>query len=323
MKGIFTLADLLIVVATPMEIAPFLALCTVGDHRKTPGGTSVITARFKAMTFKVIVTGPGMVNTAMALGSHLAYHRPRLIIQTGIAGFFKGTGLCMGGIGIATAEIDIHCGVEKAAEGAHGLYPLPFSLTGSPMEGRDGQVAMHPGLVRTARTVITDAFSSHHPLPGRWKAAPPASHAIPFSSAHSAPGTNILNNGTSNGVNLASHHPLPAPPSGRPCHPRACPVVSGPFITVSTLTALPETVTRLAQAHTPVMEAMEGMAAAQVACRYEVPFLEIRSGSNPVGIRDRNAWDIPLAVGQLSMALAALFDKGGALCTQIPPPKRN
>jgi hypothetical protein len=47
-----------------------------------------------------------------------------------------------------------------------------------------------------------------------------------------------------------------------------------------------------------------------VACRYGLPFLEIRSGSNPVGLRDKNGWDIPLAVTHLSMALAAIFDRG-------------
>ena len=283
-----------------MEISPFLALCAVRDQRKFPGKISIITARFREMPLTVLITGPGMVNTAMALGSYLSHHRPWLIIQTGIAGFFRGTGLSMGGIGIATAEIDIHCGVEKT-KGNHGLHPLPFSLTGSPMEGCNGQVAMHPGLVRTARAIIRDAFSSEQSLPGR----------------------NIFTNDTKNDVDASSGRSMPGTRSGSTCHPPVCPVVSGPFITVSTLTARQETVARLAQTYTPVMEAMEGAAAAQVACRYGMPFLEIRSGSNPVGVRDRTGWHIPLAVERLSMALAALIDKGGLLCTAIPHPKRN
>jgi len=259
------MGDVLIAVATPMEIAPFLSLCTVTEERRHHGGGSVITARFHARTFKVILTGPGMVNTAMALGSHLACHRPGLIIQTGIAGFFKSSGLTMGGIGIATAETCIHNGVEKT-DGTHELTPLPFSLTGSPMESGDGQVAMHPGIVQSTREMIAEAFSSGRPVPGK--------NPLKFR------------------------------------YPRSCPVVSGPFITVSTITAAPKTVTQLEQTHTPVMEAMEGMASAQVTCRYGVPFLEIRSGSNPVGLRDKTAWDIPLAVTHLSMALAAIFDRG-------------
>ncbi len=258
------MGDVLIAVATPMEISPLLTLCSEMEKTRDHGGVSMITARFNTRTFKVIITGPGIVNTAMALGSHLACHRPGLIIQAGIAGFFNSVGLTMGGIGIATAEICIHTGVEST-DVTHGLTPLPFSLTGSPMEANDGQVAMHPELTKSARTIITEAFSSGRPVPGK--------------------------------NTFKSYYPT------------SCPVVSGPFITVSTITASQKTVARLEQIHTPVMESMEGMASAQVACRYGVPFLEIRSGSNPVGLRDKNCWDIPLAATHLSMALAAIFDR--------------
>jgi len=266
--------DLLIAVATPMEIAPFLALSTREDQERLPGGIPVITARLATIRFQVIITGPGMVNTALALGNHMGHHRPRLLIQTGIAGFFHGRGLSMGGIGLATAETNIHCGVENPGQG-FPLHPLPFSLTGTPLEGSDGQLAMHPGLINRARTQITERFLSGTLLPG---------------------------------IN----------PMGI-SYPPACPVVSGPFITVSTITAAQATVTQLSRAYTPIMEAMEGMAAAQVACRYGVPFLEIRTGSNPVGTRNKTAWNIPLAVERISMALATLFDKGDAFWTPITP----
>lgn len=254
--------DVVIAVATPMEINPFLTLCNVTQRTRNHGGVSVITARLNNRTFKVIITGPGMVNAAMALGSLMARHRPELIIQAGIAGFFKNKGLGMGDIGIATAETDIHSGVENLKVD-NGLQPLPFSLTGSPMEGYDGQVTMHPGLVQRAWSTISKTFSSGGPLPGK---------------------------------NHLKH-----------CYPTACSVVCGPFITVSTLTATQKTEARLEKAYTPVMESMEGMASAQVACRHGIDFLEIRSGSNPVGIRDKTAWDIPLAISHLSMALAAFF----------------
>jgi len=266
--------DLLIAVATPMEVAPFLALSTVTHRRTMPGEIPVITARLGPIRFQVIITGPGMVNTALALGSHLGHHRPQLIIQTGIAGFFHEKGLSMGGIGLATAETNIHCGVENPEQGGH-LHPLPFSLTGTPMEGSDGQLAMHPGLIDTARRQITQRFFSGRVLPG---------------------------------IN-----PL------KMSYPPACPVVTGPFITVSTITARQTTVARLSRTYTPVMEAMEGMAAAQVACRYGVPFLEIRSGSNPVGTRNKADWDIPLAVKRIAMSLAALFDSGEPFWTHITP----
>jgi futalosine hydrolase len=206
--------DLLIAVATPMEIAPFLALSTLENQKTMPGGIPVITARLGAIRFQVIITGPGMVNTALALGSHMGHHVPRLLIQTGIAGFFHGRGLSMGGIGLATAETNIHSGVENPNQG-YPLHPLPFSLTGAPMESSDGQLAMHPELINTARTQITERFLSGRVLPG---------------------------------IN----------PMGI-SYPPACQVVSGPFITVSTITAAQATVTRLSRVYTPVMEAMEGI----------------------------------------------------------------
>ena len=266
--------DLLIAVATPMEIAPFLTLSTITHRRTMPGGITVVTAQRGAFRFQVIITGPGMVNTALALGSHLGHHRPGLIIQTGIAGFFHEQGLSMGGIGLATAETDIHSGVENLEQGGQ-LLPLPFALTGTPMEGSDGQLAMHPGLINMARTQIAQRFLSGRVLPG---------------------------------INPQ-----------KISYPPACPVVTGPFITVSTITARKTTIARLARTYTPIMEAMEGMAAAQVAGRHGVPFLEIRSGSNPVGTRNKADWNIPLAVKRIAMALAALFDSGEPFWTHTTP----
>lgn len=233
----------------------------------------MVTAQRGLFRFQVIITRPGMVNTALALGCYLGHHHPRLIIQTGIAGFFPDKGVAMGGIGIATAEINIHCGVELPNQ-ERPLLSLPFPLTGSPMEGSDGQLAMHPEVVSTAFSHICHGFSS--------------SLMVPDISANRF-------------------------------YPRDCPVVTGPFITVSTLTATQSTVNDLARAYTPVMEAMEGMAAAQAACRYGIPFLEIRCASNPVGTRNKADWNIPLAVKGIARALVALFDSGDPFWTHTTP----
>lgn len=72
-------------------------------------------------------------------------------------------------------------------------------------------------------------------------------------------------------------------------------IVSGPFVTVSTITATDRGAIRLYDRFYACMENMEGAAGAHVAMHYGIPFLEIRCASNLVGKRNRGAWDLPLA----------------------------
>lgn len=83
---------------------------------------------------------------------------------------------------------------------------------------------------------------------------------------------------------------------------------SGPFITVSTITATDRRARVLYKALSPVMESMEGSAAAHVARLYKVPFLEIRAASNRVGRRDKTQWNLPLAFERCSTAVFHLID---------------
>lgn len=50
------------------------------------------------------------------------------------------------------------------------------------------------------------------------------------------------------------------------------------------------------------IESMEGAAAAQVCCAFDVPFAELRAVSNLVG-SDKTAWDIPAAVESVNRAV--------------------
>jgi futalosine hydrolase len=64
-------------------------------------------------------------------------------------------------------------------------------------------------------------------------------------------------------------------------------VEKGPFVTVSAITGSFEKAAALSAAFSPVMESMEGAAAAHVAALYQVPMVEIRAASNRVGDRDK------------------------------------
>ncbi|MBC8200190.1 MAG: futalosine hydrolase [Desulfobacterales bacterium] len=94
------------------------------------GGRKIVSGHIEGKSVKLLVTGPGLVNTVQALTAAIEDSRPSLIIQTGCAGAFKESGLKIGDIGIATEEIDVNLGIEPE-NGDGPLTELPFSLLDS------------------------------------------------------------------------------------------------------------------------------------------------------------------------------------------------
>ncbi|WP_152394910.1 futalosine hydrolase [Paenibacillus guangzhouensis] len=85
------------------------------------------------------------------------------------------------------------------------------------------------------------------------------------------------------------------------------PVQSGLILTLSTVTGTQETADSLASRFpTAVAEAMEGYGVAAAAASYGLPVLELRSISNNIGPRNREAWRIPDALTALTAAFARL-----------------
>ncbi|MEU8616480.1 futalosine hydrolase [Streptomyces sp. NPDC048623] len=105
---------------------------------------------------------------------------------------------------------------------------------------------------------------------------------------------------------------------GRSAHPVAKPLtdriagalpdaVTGPVLTVSTVTGTAARAAELAARHPgAVAEAMEGFGVAEAAAAYGVPVVEVRAVSNAVGPRDRAAWRIGEALGALRGAFQQL-----------------
>jgi futalosine hydrolase len=86
-----------------------------------------ISGHIQNMDIKVLITGPGLVNTSQALTGTMERNRPLLVIQTGCCGAFKESGLNIGDIAFATEEIDVHLGIEPSI--ANGMPDsLPFTL---------------------------------------------------------------------------------------------------------------------------------------------------------------------------------------------------
>ncbi len=77
----------------------------------------------------------------------------------------------------------------------------------------------------------------------------------------------------------------------------------GPFISVSTITTTDQTAVNDYHHYGAVVENMEGAATAQVCHLYHVPFMEIRGVSNLVGNRERETWELDLAVNHAAMAV--------------------
>ncbi|MEV6814852.1 futalosine hydrolase, partial [Micromonospora sp. NPDC051296] len=76
---------------------------------------------------------------------------------------------------------------------------------------------------------------------------------------------------------------------------------------VSTVTGTAASTEALRQRHPDaVAEAMEGYGVAVAASHAGVPFAELRTISNPVGPRDRDAWRMREALNALTTAATAL-----------------
>lgn len=86
--------------------------------------------------------------------------------------------------------------------------------------------------------------------------------------------------------------------------------IVGDVLTLSTVTGTSGTARRLADRFpAAVAEAMEGYGVATAAAG--LPFVELRTISNPIGPRDRGAWRLKEAFAALSTASAALWTACG------------
>lgn len=84
-------------------------------------------------------------------------------------------------------------------------------------------------------------------------------------------------------------------------------VALGPVLTLSTATGTAERAAELMAQHGALAEAMEGAGVAHVSVLHDLPCAEVRTVSNEVGDRDRDAWDLPGALTALTAATRAVF----------------
>jgi futalosine hydrolase len=80
-------------------------------------------------------------------------------------------------------------------------------------------------------------------------------------------------------------------------------------ITVNTSTGSERTKQRLSGKFDPAIETMEGAAFFYICAKEHIPFVSLRSVSNMVERRDRDKWNIPLAIDNMAVTLGAVFKK--------------
>jgi len=80
-------------------------------------------------------------------------------------------------------------------------------------------------------------------------------------------------------------------------------------ITVNEITTDPTRITWYQQNTAAVVESMEGGGQHYVCLREKIPFVQLRSVSNDIGVRDKTKWDIRSAILNLNEQLISLLAK--------------
>ena len=78
-------------------------------------------------------------------------------------------------------------------------------------------------------------------------------------------------------------------------------------LTVNEITTDPSRINWYRQNRNAVVESMEGAPLHYVCLMENIPFLQLRSVSNAIGVRDKTKWDIRLAVTRLNEQLTRIF----------------
>jgi futalosine hydrolase len=78
-------------------------------------------------------------------------------------------------------------------------------------------------------------------------------------------------------------------------------------ITVNEISTSPERIGWYRTRTAAVVESMEGGALHYVGLRERIPFLQLRSVSNEIGVRNKSKWNIPLAIQRLNEQLIQLL----------------
>jgi len=113
------------------------------------GGRVVWCGRMHGMPLRIVVTGPGVFNTVQAVTACLENAMPALMFQAGCGGGFSQLGMANGDIAVATAEVDVHFGIETGEHHAP-LLEMPFAVLESDGQPIKEYYPLNPDVAETA-----------------------------------------------------------------------------------------------------------------------------------------------------------------------------
>jgi futalosine hydrolase len=123
------------------------------------GNRKVFEGDLKNHNIRLMVSGPGMVNTIQAMTACIENSKPSLIIQTGCAGAFLESGLTLGDIGIASDEVDIHLGIEPVSQ-YNAVQELPFPVLIKNNTAYKNRYECHKVLTDSAYNILVKKLQS-------------------------------------------------------------------------------------------------------------------------------------------------------------------
>ncbi|MFH1152230.1 MAG: futalosine hydrolase [Pseudomonadota bacterium] len=151
--------DFLVTVASRQEIRPLLDRSRILKETVSDQGRTVLICEIAGRSYKVLITGPGIMNTVQALTWMMEKSRTRVVLQVGIAGFFTQSGLDMGDICLAESERYIHSGLETSGS-AFPLAPLPFELIEEKPQTRYGLMPVDQGMTALVHTMLNTELAN-------------------------------------------------------------------------------------------------------------------------------------------------------------------
>lgn len=149
--------DILVLAAVMSEVAALMDRMDAVSVRPT-GGRMVHIGSLDGMPLRIVVTGPGILNTVQGVTACIENARPALLLQVGCGGGFAQMGMRIGDVAVATSEIDIHLGIDTGPPSIL-LEKLPFPIITSGGESFTSHFPLNIELARAAFQRLHEVYA--------------------------------------------------------------------------------------------------------------------------------------------------------------------
>ena len=283
------LRDVALVLAapTPLEVAPLRAALRGAEPLAVAGkpwwlGHLAPRGAGAAAPVLVALTGYEKANVAHALTCVLQAARPRAVILSGVGGGFAQAGVDVGDMVVVEREAYADTGAWSA-EG-DWLSTEELGLPLAEIAGRPlwNEFPLDPALARRTQDLLQELAWETGEAPGRPQSRPGARAEAGFGADEAREAAGARSRETRETVHR------------------------GLGVTSSTACGTAAGAERLWRRWQPLVESMEGAAAAHICLLYGMPLVELRGISNLVGPRDRSSWQVEAAAERSGKAAVAV-----------------